>query len=180
LLRCPDCTGTLAKDAEETLHCKSCGYQARCQEGVYNLLRSAERAELYPGDRDDIIDFSLPGHEKRLMGEWYVLEGVHGNKYRWIGARAAARLFRLRPGPQRLRIRGHASPESVPGVVRALVNGSPLQTWKLDRRGLFVLEADLPDAAEYVVELHAAPVWQAPGDGRSLTVNLSMIRLVDA
>lgn len=179
LLCCPDCKGALAKDAEDTLHCGACGYEARCEEGVYNLLRSAERAELYPGDRDDIIDFSLPGHEKRLIGGWYALEGVYGNRFRWMGASAAARLRRVKQGPQRLRIRGHASPQGVPGEVRALVNGSPLYTWKLDRHGLFVLEADLPDASEYVIELHAAPEWKALGDSRTLTVNLSMIRLVE-
>ena len=27
------------------------------------MLPSVEREELYPGDRSDIIDFSLPGHE---------------------------------------------------------------------------------------------------------------------
>jgi hypothetical protein len=139
---------------------------------------TADRSELYPGERDDIIDFSLPGHEKRLMGDWYALEGVHGNKFRWIGATAAARLRRVRPGPQRLRIRGHASPQGIPGEVSVIVNGAPLQTWKLDRHGLFVLEAHLPEAHEYTVELHATPVWTPPGDSRTLSVNLSMIRLV--
>jgi hypothetical protein len=180
LLRCPDCKDSLTKDRDETLRCAACGYSAPCEGDVYNLLGSVERSELYPGDRDDIIDFSLPGHEKRLVGDWYALEGVHGNKFRWIGARAVARLRRVKPGPQRLRIRGHASPVGTPGEVRAIVNGAPLHNWKLDRHGLFVLEADLPDASEYLVELHASPVWSPPADGRALTVNLSMIRLVAA
>jgi len=178
-LRCPDCKSSLTKDREETLRCVACGYEAYREDDVYNLIRSADRSELYPGDRDDIIDFSLPGHEKRLIGEWYALEGVHGNKFRWMGSRADARLRRVKPGPQRLRIRGHAAPEGTPCEVRAVVNGAPLHTWKLDRHGLFVLEADLPEAAEYVVELHASPVWTPTGDARKLTVNLSMIR-VDA
>ena len=58
---------------------------------VYNLLPSAERKELYPGDREDIIDFSLPGHERYLLEGWYDLEGMYGNKYRWIGGRATAK-----------------------------------------------------------------------------------------
>ena len=105
---------------------------------------------------------------------------MHGNKFRWMGPSAAARLRRVKPGPHRLRIRGHATPEGTPAEVRAVVNGASIHNWKLDRHGLFVLEADLPDAAEYALELHVSPVWRAPGDGRSLTVNLSMIRLVEA
>ena len=60
------------------------------------------------------------------------------------------------------------------------MNGQPLQAWKLDRQGLFVLEADLPVADEYRIELQASPVWTPPADGRTLSVNLSMIRLIDA
>ena len=179
ILRCPDCRGTFAKDADDTLLCALCGYEARCEEGVYNLLRAAERAELYPGDREDIIDFSIPDHERKLGSGWYALEGVHGNKFRWIGARAEARLRRVKPGPQRLRIRGHASPEGIPCEVSVVVNGQPLREWELERHGLFVLEADVSEAPEYAVEIHASPVWRAPGDSRDLTVNLSMIRLVD-
>jgi hypothetical protein len=59
------------------------------------------------------------------------------------------------------------------------VNGAVLQTWKLDRPGLFVLEADVPEAAEYAIEIHASPVFTLPPDDRVFTVNLSMIRLID-
>ena len=52
------------------------------------------RAELYPGDREDVIDFSLPSHTARLGEGWYELEGEYGNKYRWIGPRATAVLRR--------------------------------------------------------------------------------------
>lgn len=177
LLRCPDCSAPLARDRSDALHCLACGYQAADEGQVYNLLPSAERRELYPGERDDIIDFSVPGHERLLLGDWYDLEGVYGNKYRWIGARAEARLVRVKPGPQRLRIRGNASPQGVPGEVRAIVNGAPAGVWKIDRRGLFVLEADLPEAAEYKVEIHGSPTWTVDTDDRTFTVNLSMIRL---
>ncbi len=68
-LRCPDCRRPLARDRDETLRCGACGYSASLEEGVYNLLGSADKAELYPGDREDIIDFSLPGHEQRLNGQ---------------------------------------------------------------------------------------------------------------
>ena len=44
----------------------ACGYRADDEGGVYNLLPAKLRAELYPGDRADAIDFSLPGHEARL------------------------------------------------------------------------------------------------------------------
>lgn len=178
LLRCPDCKGALFLDGT-TLRCQ-CGYAAANEEEVYNLLPSADRAELYPGERDDIIDFSLPGHEQRLLGDWYPLEGVHGNKYRWIGARADARLRRVKPGPQRLRIRAHAQQQGVPGEVRIVVNGAPVQAFPIDRTGLYILEADLPDAQEYTVEIHASPTWQVPTDPRTFTLTVSMIRLVPA
>jgi SAM-dependent methyltransferase len=77
-LRCPDCGGNLSRDDADTLCCLRCSYQAPNAGGVYTVLPSAERAELYPGDREDIIDMSLPGHEKRLLEGWYELEGVFG------------------------------------------------------------------------------------------------------
>ncbi|HLJ49787.1 MAG TPA: class I SAM-dependent methyltransferase [Bryobacteraceae bacterium] len=179
-LRCPDCKSSLARDASsEALKCGQCGYSAANEGGVYNLLPAVEKAELYPGDREDIIDFSLPSHEKRLLGPWYELEGVFGNKYRWIGADAAAHLTQVKPGPQRLRVRGHAQ-EGHPVELRAVVNGREAGHWKLDRPGLFVVEADLPEATEYQVAIHAGPVWEVPTDDRVLTVSLSMIRLVPA
>ncbi len=63
---------------------------------------------------------------------------------------------------------------------RAVVNGREAGHWKLDRPGLFVVEADLPEAAEYQVVIQAGPVWEVPTDDRVLTVSLSMIRLVPA
>ncbi len=180
LLRCPDCRSPLTRDSQDTLHCSVCSYVAANEGEVYNLLPSAERRELYPGERDDILDFSLPGHERGLLGEWYELEGIHGNKYRWIGASASARLMRVKSGPQRLRIRGHASAKFVPGEVKVLVNGTAAGNWKLDRPGVFILETDLPEAAEYLVEIQGTPTWMDPADDRTFTVNLSMIRLIDA
>jgi SAM-dependent methyltransferase len=189
-LRCPDCHGKLSKNAtlkdtgdntpDETLVCAGCGFRAENEGDVYNLLPSGERRELYPGARADIIDFSLPGHERNLTEGWYDLEGIHGNKFRWIAGRAVAQLARVNPGPQRLRIRGHASAQGIPGQVRAVVNGSQAGSWKLDRPGLFLLEADLPEAETYAVEILGSPVWSVPTDDRSFSVNLSMIRLVPA
>lgn len=176
-LRCPDCHASLAL-SDAALRCTGCPYTATEDGEVYNLLPAAEREELYPGDRDDIIDFSVPGHERGLIGEWYKLEGVHGNLYRWMGARADAQLIRVKPGPQRLRVRLHAQPQSVPGAIRVVVNGVPLAPFPLERTGLHVLEADLPNAEEYVVELHASPTWSVPSDPRTLSVTVSMIRLV--
>ena len=43
-----------------------CGYQAPNEGGVYNLLPSREKAELYPGDRGDIIDFSSAGPRRAV------------------------------------------------------------------------------------------------------------------
>ena len=176
-LRCPDCHAGLTRDSGDTLHCASCNYQAANEGGVYNLLPSDDRAELYPGDREDVIDFCLPSHAERLIGDWYELEGVFGNKYRWIGEHASARLVRVKPGPQRLRIRGHAS-EGHPAQLSAIANGRKVGEWKLDRPGLFLVEADLPESEEYRIDIQAGPVWTVPTDDRIFTVNISMIRLV--
>ena len=177
LLRCPDCHSPLQRNTEDTLVCSRCSYRAPNEGAVYNLLPSSDRAELYPGDREDVIDFCLPSHVDRLFEGWYGLEGVFGNKYRWIGEHAAARLVRVKPGPQRLRIRGHAS-EGHPVELAASANGREVGRWKLERSGLFIVEADLPESDEYHIDVHAGPAWSVPTDDRVFTVNLSMIRLV--
>ena len=170
------------RDRDETLICVNCGYASANEGGVYNVLPSVEKKELYPGDREDVIDFSLPGHERKLGSGWHELEGVFGNKYRWIGARASAVLKRAGAGPQKLRIRGHAPEfpfqEGKPIVIDVSANGRPVGHWTLDRNGLFVVEADLPDAEEYRVDIAVSPEWQGPNDQRKLTVTLSMLRLV--
>jgi hypothetical protein len=167
----------LTRDASDTLHCGRCQYQAANEGGVYNLLPSGDRAELYPGDRADVIDFCLPSHTERLLGEWYELEGVFGNKYRWIGEHAGARLVRMKPGPQRLRIRGHAS-EGHPVELSASANGRKVGDWKLDRPGLFIVESDLPESDDYHIDIQAGPAWSVSTDDRIFTVSISMIRLV--
>ncbi len=180
LLRCPDCRSALVRDQQEMLACIRCSYRAPLEEGVYNLLPSAERRELYPGQRDDIIDFSLPGHEQQLLEGWYDLEGVFGNKYRWMGAMASAQLRGVKAGPRKLRIRGFAVQHGLPGEVRVNVNGSPVGEWKLTRPGLFVLEAPVEESDDYRVEIQASPVWKVPTDERAFTVNISMIRLTSS
>jgi len=180
-LQCPDCGSKIRLDNEQTLRCVGCDYSAPMEGGVYNLLRTADKKELYPGDRGDSIDFCLPGHEKKLGPGWYDLEGVYGNKYRWIGAKAHATLTNVRDVPQRLRIRGHAHAKlfngPTPPRIGISVNGELLREWTLERTGLFILEADVPAAAVYNLEINASPTWQAPPDERHFSVNLSMIRL---
>jgi hypothetical protein len=175
VLRCPDCGNGLSREGDETLACV-CGYTAERVGGVYNLLPSAERRELYPDDRPDILDMSRAAHAAQLGEGWHGLEGVYGNKFRWIGRRATARLARVATGPQRLRIRGFA-----PGLARVSVsvNGARVREMKVDRPGLFVLEADVPEAPVYDLEIVASPViGPTAADRRELSVNLSMIRLV--
>lgn len=180
-LCCPDCGGPFRRDPQETLRCERCSYSAPNEGAVYNLLPSKDRAELYPGDRDDIADFSQSGHEKRLSGGWYGLEGVFGNKYRWIGESARVELRPVHPGPQRLRIRGHSHAhwfrQQHPPEMRVVANGVEVGCWRPDRTGLFVFEADLPDAGSYAIELRASPAWRVPADDRTLTVSISMVRL---
>lgn len=177
LLRCPDCHRSMRRTLDDTLECAGCDYRAANEGGVYNLLPSGERAELYPGDREDVIDFCLASHAARLLDGWYELEGVFGNKYRWIGEHASARLRSVKPGPQRLRIRGHAS-EGHPVELSVSANGRKVGEWRLERSGLFIVEADLPGSEEYRIDIQAGPAWSVPTDDRVFTVNLSMIRLV--
>jgi SAM-dependent methyltransferase/uncharacterized protein YbaR (Trm112 family) len=178
LLSCPDCGADLGMDADRSLQCAACGYTASLTDGVYNLLPSATRAELYPGDRADIADFSTPGHESRLGEGWHDLEGVHGNKYRWIGDSAAATLENLRGGPQRLRIRGFRPESAGAAAIGIEANGVKIGDWTIDRPGLFVIEANLPEASAYRVRLTAGPVWSEPNGNRRLSVNISLIRLL--
>lgn len=181
LLRCPDCGAPFAQEPR-ALHCLACGYHARDEDGVFNLLPTSTKNELYPGDRADIIDFSQNPHEDRLVSGFFDLEGIYGNKYRWIGAAAVAQLERVSPGAHALRVRGFASdawlrrPE--PKRIRILVNGAESGAWEITRSGLFVLETPVPDAARYTVEVQASPTYQVQGDERRLSVNLSMLRLI--
>ncbi len=181
-LRCPDCGQGLCRTPDQTLRCVACPYQAPNEEGVYTVLPSGERRELYPGDRADTIDFSLPGHEARLGDGWYALEGREGAKYRWMGARAAAHLETLAPGHLKLRMRGSAHPQAFaqnrPVHVRASANNSLLPEITLERAGLFVYEADLAYAPAYNVEITCSPTFLAPPDQRTFSLTFSMIRLV--
>jgi SAM-dependent methyltransferase len=182
-LRCPDCGADVLRDASDTICCTTCAYRAANEGGVYNLLASEMRSELYPGDRGDICDFSLASHEDRLREGWYELEGVFGNKYRWINDRATLELKRVKSGPQQLRVRGMAvdrfvSQPGTPAVVSLTVNGKQIGSWPIDRTGVFVLEAAVPEAPEYQIQISAAPTFMVPEDDRVMSVNISMVRLV--
>jgi len=172
-LACPDCLTPLPWDASQ-LRCAACGFSAPCEDGVFNLLPSKLRDELYPGVRADNLDFSKPGHEQGLLEGFHELEGEFGNLYRWIGPQARLRLARTRPGQAVLRLQGYA-----PSLARIELksNGVWLGAWKLERTGLFVIEAPLAEAAEYVIEIAASPVFQPEGDQRQLSVNFSLARL---
>lgn len=173
-LACPDCGAGLPFGAGD-LSCPACHYHAPLEDGVYNLLSSALKAELYPGARPDTLDFSKPGHEAGLVEGFYELEGEFGAKYRWIGARAVARLTRLRAGAPTLRIQGYA-PGAAKVEVRA--NGEPAGSWSFDRKGLFVIEARLDEAPEYTIEILPSPTFIEQSEGpRTLSVNLSLLRL---
>jgi len=181
-LQCPDCGNRFRREPDRTLRCTACPYQAPDEQGVYTVLPSAERRELYPGDRADIIDFSLPGHEARLGDGWYALEGREGAKYRWMGSRAAAFLKAVSPGASKLRMRGnahaHAFAQNQPVCIRAFANGLSLPEITLERAGLFVYEAELPAEAAYNVEIACSPTFLAPPDQRTFSLTFSMIRLV--
>ena len=180
-LQCPDCGKPVVRSPHDAIICKACGFQAPNESGVYNILSSQLRSELYPGDRADIADFSLPRHEELLRDGWYELEGVFGNKYRWMGAKASLLLKRVKDGPQQLRVRGMAIDrfltQGTPAVIAIEVNGQPLGTWPIERTGVFVIETEMPVADEYAIDIVATPTWMVPEDDRTLSVNISMVRL---
>ena len=59
------------------------------------------------------------------------------------------------------------------------VNGVRVAQQEFERVGLFIVEADLPEADTYRIEITATPEFTVPEDDRIFTVNISMIRLVD-
>ena len=91
------------------------------------------------------------------------------------------RLTPVRPGPRRLRIRGSAPPNAFAAgrpAIEVSANGQSLGRMPIERPGVFVFEAVLPDAPEYIVEVAGSPLFTAPPDDRLFSVNLSMLRLV--
>ncbi len=181
-LACPDCGGPLGRGIEDDLHCYVCPYQAHNEAGVYNLLPSKERELLYPGDREDNIDFSLPGHEAKLRAGWYELDGAYGSRYRWMGEEATTILRPRDPAQHRLRVRGYAAEASFRehDVVRVSfqANEVPVGALNLRAPGTFVFEANLPAAEEYLVRIQVQPTIRIPQDDRPYGVNISLIRLV--
>jgi hypothetical protein len=173
----------MVRRADLTLRCESCGYESPCEEGVYNLLCSEDRRELYPGLRSDVIDFSMDPCEDRLLEGFQPVEGIPGNKYRWMNKSASFRLTPSRPGQRRLRVRGFCSPsflsQSTPPKIEILANGAAVSAHSVARPGLFVIETELPDAGSYDITVRAAPSYRVPPDERWLTVNLSLMRLID-
>jgi SAM-dependent methyltransferase len=182
VLQCPDCASPLHRTSANDLCCTSCSYTAADEGGVYNLLPSLDRARLYPGDRTDNIDFSLPGHETKLRSGFYELDGVAGNRYRWIGREATALLRPVEPGSRTLRIRGYAADVSFREHrsvrVTFLVNGGRAGVLVLRQPGTFLFEAPLPSAPEYLVTVQVDPVTYIANDDRPYGVNLSLIRLI--
>lgn len=181
-LVCPDCGSTFALDGQLSLDCSRCGYRASRDGGVYTVLPSAEREELYPGDRSDIIDFSLPGHESKLKKGWGELEGSGGAQYRWVGSRASAELRPVSAQGTRLRIRGHAHQQvfeqGEPVRVQVTANGATLPERILERAGLFIYEVDMEKADRYEIDILCSPTFSAPPDQRVFSLTFSMLRLV--
>jgi SAM-dependent methyltransferase len=182
LLRCPDCQGSVEREADGELRCPACGYGAAEEGGVYNLLPSREKKELYPGLRADVIDFTEGDCADRCLEGFHEVEGIYGNKYRWVTDRVVFRLDRVNAETRTLRVRGFVNPRMLelgePARVRIRVNGQEVLACVLDRPGLFVLEAPLMEAESYLVEFLATPKFQVPPDQRWFTVNLSLMRLV--
>lgn len=183
LLKCPDCGGQVSMREDLTLACTACAYTAHNEEGVYNLLRSEDRRELYPGLRSDVIDFSMDDCADRLIEGFHPIEGIPGNRYSWINERASFRLTPVRRGQRRLRLRGFCGQsylaQPAPPKIDILANGVHVSTHTVTRPGLFVIETDLPEAPGFEITVLAGPTHQNPPDERWLTFNLSLLRLID-
>jgi hypothetical protein len=132
--------------------------------------------------RGDVIDFCQGDCTGQLVEGFYEVEGVYGNKYCWIDRRAVFTLERRNPSTRTLRLRGHAHPKMLEMGEQARIeiraNGQQVYSQPLTRPGLFLIEAPLPDAEKYTIELSASPCYQVPPDERWFTVNLSFMRLV--
>ncbi len=181
-LRCPDCSGDFRRETNGDLTCTACGYAAPLEDGTHTVIASAERTELYPGDRADIIDMSLEGHEKKLGSGWYDIQGSGGAQYRWVGGEATAKLRQVHTMPQRLRLRGHIHKLSFDHAkavrIEAVVNGQSLGVHEYTRPDLFVYERDVPGTAEYDVVIRSTPTFRCPPDQRDLAVSISTVRLI--
>lgn len=181
-LRCPDCRSSFRLRAETALVCGQCGYVAEATGKVYTLLPSVQRQELYPGDDPSVVDFSKPSHARNLETGWYELEGTGGNRFRWMADRATLRLEDPQASRPRLRIRGFVhegmlrQPEQPRINVR--VNGQVVYNRRLTRPGLTIVEADITPSPQHLVEVNASPLWRPTGEDRSLTWNVSLVRLV--
>ncbi len=178
LLACPDCGGVFRRETSGRLECQHCGYTAEADQGVYNLLPSRDRRELYPGDRPETVDMSRPGHESRLGPGWYDVEGVPGNRYRWMGPEATLRLSTDRRGVQRLRLRGYRLERLDPPRIALAINGRPAGSWRIDRPGLFVIEAEVESEPAMEIRIEAQPTFLIPPDERVFSVNFSLIQLL--
>ena len=104
--------------------------------------------------------FAWRATPQRLLDGWYEFEGVFGNKYRWIGKHAAGAIAtgepRLRSGCE---FAGTLS-EGHPVELSRESNGRTVGQWKLERSGLFIVEADLPDGDEYRIDIQAGAVLE--------------------
>jgi ubiquinone/menaquinone biosynthesis C-methylase UbiE len=176
LLRCPDCRGPLSRDKADTLQCAACPYRSPNQEGVYNLLPADDKQELYPGLRPDVIDFSSGDCADQILSGFHEVEGVYGNRYRWITGHAVFRLQRVHSATRTLRLRGFAP--RVPTRIEIQANGETVSTTTIDRPGLFLIESPLPASDAYTFEVRTTPTYQIPPDQRRFSVNLSLLRLV--
>jgi len=181
-LRCPDCHGMLQGAVGTVLRCTGCGFEAAEEGRVYTLLPRADRAALYPEASGDKVDFADPRHEAALGEGWHELEGVQGNRYRWMTERATVRLTPRTSGRQRLRIRGFVHEDYLRlgerPKISVAVNGTRAGRWGIDRPGLTVLEAELPPADRYQVEIAASPPWRPGGEDRTITWNVSCVQLI--
>ena len=97
--------------------------------------------------------------------------------------RASFRLAPVRAAQRTLRLRGFCNQvylsQQAPPKIDVSANGVFVSTHTLTRPGLFVIETQLPEAAEYEITIDAGPSHRIPPDERWMTVNLSLMRLVD-
>lgn len=133
------------------------------------------------------VDFTQGDFTSNLGAGWHGREVSQGSGWRWMGAEAS--LWLGTGAGRRLVIRGHATPQHLPGghvLLHVAVGQTPLGEIAATRPGPFAFAVDLPDRllqpAALRVDLRAdatfVPMAQGVGsDRRTLSVAINAVCL---
>ena len=181
--QCPDCCRQPDRGDDGTFRCRACGFQAPDEGGVYNLIRSGVSAR--NSTRAAAPTSSTSACPTTKSNCWK--DGAPGRSVRQqvpLDRRTCRRPLDAGGARGRHGCASGATPtrgssrRANPCVWRRPPTASAWGAGRSNAADLFMLEADLPDAEEYRIDLYASPSWTAPPDNRQFTVTISMVRLV--